>query len=1087
MKRHLALALLGLAVMPLPFVAFLSTSASEATTHGANSAPGAQATIQAAPSMTFTVLNNNDTGAGSLRDAIDQANLNPGPDMIDFLAGIGTINVGSVTGMPLPDITGPVTIDGGSPRVELNGTAAGGSASGLFIIGSSVIVRNLVINRFAGDGIAIVMPSSNCTIQGNFIGTNQTGTSASPNGGRGILLDAGNNLIGGTTLAERNVISGNGSHGIELSSFIASNNTIQGNRIGTDVSGGPLGNSGSGIRTLGSAANNIIGGTVAGAANTIAFNTGAGVNIFGGSNNAILGNSIFSNQILGINLSDDPGVTPNDACDGDSGANNLQNFPSLTSATSGGGITTIMGTLDSTMNSAFRVEFFSNPSCDPSGNGQGQTFIGSANISTPALGCVGTINVNLPVSVPAGSVITATATDPSNNTSEFSQCVTVAAGPTSDLQITASDSPDPVLSGSNITYLITVTNNGPDSDSGATFTNVIPTGTTFVSLSSPGSCSTPPPGGTGTVTCNLGPLSTIGSTSITLVVNVNAAPGSTITNTAMISGMSGDPTLSNNSAVSTTSVFSPSCSLTCPSDIFLGTFPTATSCARVVTFSPTSSGCGAVTCSPPSGSVFAVGSTTVTCTSASEVDCSFTVTIVDETPPSVTCPTGFTVPLPAGRTSTVVNYPPATATDNCSVPTVTCVPPPGSTFPVGPTLVTCTARDSFENINRCFFLVTVLDAEPPVIRCPANVNAALAAGQTSAVVNYPPPTVTDNLPGTSVVCSPASGSSFPAGATTVNCTATDSGGNRASCSFVVGVGGPQIRVTIPGNKTSLEFSQGPSRKSKAKNNPCSLFTVDNIGFAPLIITLDSIVRTGSAVDSGRISDPNDTRFFSVSVVNSDQSLTSLDIGGVVTIQPGGTRNFCAKFAALIPALAGKTTGLAAINVLPDAFTSRIVFRQNGGANILVPISARVSTGVLLVNASNPRAPAEVTFTRSGNDITVSYAVYDSNLDVSRAKYEFLNGGGQVVAGPFEIDLAGPISQANLLKGQSFSVEQRFTGASSNPDATSVRVTVFDGETSVSAPSAASVTSISAADIQLMNPKRHVKLYPPVIKFRPQLP
>jgi len=211
-------------------------------------------------------------------------------------------------------------------------------------------------------------------------------------------------------------------------------------------------------------------------------------------------------------------------------------------------------------------------------------------------------------------------------------------------------------------------------------------------------------------------------------------------------------------------------------------------------------------------------------------------------------------------------------------------------------------------------------------------------------------------------------------------------------------------------------------------------------------------------------------------------LTQLDIGAVLTLQPGQSQNLCAKFSALIPALAGKTTGLAASNVLPDAVTSRIVFRQNAGANISVPISARVSTAVVLVNLSNPRTLPEVVFARSGNDITVSYAVFDSNLDVTRAKYEFLDSGGQVVGTPFEIDLAASIGSANLVRGQSFSVEQRFTGASSNPEITGVRVTVFDGETSSSAPSASSASSSGAASVQLMNRARRVTLYPPDLKL-----
>ena len=402
--------------------------------------------------------------------------------------------------------------------------------------------------------------------------------------------------------------------------------------------------------------------------------------------------------------------------------------------------------------------------------------------------------------------------------------------------------------------------------------------------------------------------------------------------------------------------------------------------------------------------------------------------------------------------------------------------------------MTCTATDLSSNIANCFFSITVSDGEAPIIRCPANVTAVPPAGQTSAVVTYPPPTVSDNLPGVTVVCSPASGSSFPAGVTTVTCTATDAGGNRASCAFTVSVGGAQLKVTIPGNKTAVEFATvPPTRKApKPKKNPCSFFTIENIGFAPLTVTFDSIVRTGSDVDSGRITDPNDTRFFSLSTVNAD-GLSPLDIGAVLTLQPGKVQNICATFVALIPALAGKTTGLAASNVLPDTVTSKIVFRQSGGANIAVPLLARVSTGVVLVNLVNPRTQPEVIFTRSGDNITVSYAVFDSNLDVSRAKYEFLDNSGQVVAGPFEIDLAAPIRSLNLVKGQSFSVDQKFTGASSNPDITGVRLTVFDGETSVSAPSSTSATSFSAASIQLMNRTRRVTLYLPDVGLSPRLP
>ena len=1112
------------------------------------------------PAMTFPVTNTNDSGAGSLRQAIIDANANAGVDLITFNIGAGgpqTINLAE----GMEPITEAVTLDAttqpgfaGNPIIELSGSALAGAEDGLVVSGGGTTIRGLVINLFPGFGIDI-SGSGNNVVEGNFIGTTMSGTAGAANAESGVHIDGvSNNTIGGTTAASSNLISGNSGAGVEIFNG-AMSNLVQGNFIGTDITGSAaLGNGNFGVALLimvsnttiggttpgarnlisansnsgvvlannatngnlvqgnligtnaagtaalpnladgvsitsGAADNNTIGGTVAAAGNILAFNLGAGVHDVSASGNAVLGNSIFSNS-FGINISDDPGVTPNDACDVDVGPNDLQNFPMLTMATSSGGNTIITGSLDSTASSTFRVEFFSNPACDPSGFGQGQTFLGSTLVTTDGA-CNGPISVTVPVAVPAGQVITATATNATNSTSEFSQCVTVvSAGPVSDLQITKSDSPDPVVSGANITYTIAVSNNGPDADAGVNFTDELPAGTTFVSLTSPGSCMTPPVGGTGAVTCSLGALASGGSVAISLVLNVNAAPGSTITNTAMVGGMSADVNEGNNSATANTAVFG-SCTLTCPPDLLVFTPPDATSCGAIVTYSPTTSGaCGTVNCVPPSGSFFNLGTANVTCTSSTDLSCSFTVTVQDNTPPRVLCPPSNSLAAPPGQSSAVVNYGPAGVSDNCPGASVACSPPSGSQFPIGSTIVSCTATDSSSNSVTCMFSIIVIDPDAPVISCPLDVNVAQLPGQTSAVVNYPPPTVTDNLPGASAICSPASGSSFPLGVTTVTCTATDAAGNKSSCSFHVGVGGPQTKVTIPGNKTAIEFGTvSPSRKPpKPKKNPCSLFNIENIGFSPLVLTLESISRTGADVDNKRITDPNDTRFFAVSLLNADQSLTPIDIGGVLTLQPGKATTLCVKFAALIPAPAGKTIGLSASDVLPDTVTSKITFRQNAGTTIAVPLLVHVSTGVVLVNPVNPRTPPTVTFTRSGNDITVSYAVFDSNLDVSRAKYEFLDANGQVVAGPFEVDLAEPLRSLNLVKGQSFSVEQRFTGASDSPSITGVRVTVFDGETSVIGDSStASTKPISTSSIKLMKRAPGITLLLPDLKLGLQLP
>lgn len=118
--------------------------------------------------------------------------------------------------------------------------------------------------------------------------------------------------------------------------------------------------------------------------------------------------------------------------------------------------------------------------------------------------------------------------------------------------------------------------------------------------------------------------------------------------------------------------------------------------------------------------------------------------------------------------------------------TSSCTPPSGSEFPKGTTTVTCTATNAAGSTS-CSFTITVNDKEPPMINCPADVTQANDPGQCGAIVNYPPPTVTDNCPGATAVCSPASGSFFPVGTTMVTCTATDASGNTSTCTFNVTV------------------------------------------------------------------------------------------------------------------------------------------------------------------------------------------------------------------------------------------------------------------------------------------------------------
>ncbi len=262
-------------------------------------------------------------------------------------------------------------------------------------------------------------------LRGNYIGTDVTGTVAVGNLLRGVLIENGasNNIVGGSGAGARNLISGN-EGGVAIEN--AYSNRVLGNYIGTDVTGtSDLGNVRSGVFIRFGGSDNRIGGSRPGAGNTVGFNGQAGIRVHfnAGTGNQILGNSVFASgkpdNSLGIDIGPG-GVTPNDPGDADTGSNELQNFPVI--FTAGGSSLTISGMLNSVPNTEFRVEFFANAECDPSGHGEGETFVGHTMVTTDGFGDV-SFTVTLPTTVPAGTFITATATDPGGNTSEFSACV----------------------------------------------------------------------------------------------------------------------------------------------------------------------------------------------------------------------------------------------------------------------------------------------------------------------------------------------------------------------------------------------------------------------------------------------------------------------------------------------------------------------------------------------------------------------------------------------------------------------------------------------------------------------------------------
>lgn len=331
-----------------------------------------------------TIVNTNDSGQGSLRQFLLNANL-LGDDstlmQTNIVAGKETRLAGKENAIlelptsdpkydavknywsialnsPLPTITSPLVLDGSlpagsnsTPTLELKGTTAGAGSNGLTLTVAGNTIRKLAINGF---------------------------------GGAGIYLNASND------------------------------NNLQANYLGMTPDKVPRANTGAGIR-LNNANNNLIGGTANDMGNVIANNGGDGITVTGASllTNAILSNSIHSNGGLGIDINDD-NVTPNNASD------NALNYPEVKVNSFGANGTKVV-TYDFNLDvpaGNYRLEFFTSTAKDPSGNGEGEIFIGSKDITHPGTGSLnikGTFNATMTVN--KGTFIATTLTQKMSTTS----------------------------------------------------------------------------------------------------------------------------------------------------------------------------------------------------------------------------------------------------------------------------------------------------------------------------------------------------------------------------------------------------------------------------------------------------------------------------------------------------------------------------------------------------------------------------------------------------------------------------------------------------------------------------------------------
>ncbi len=274
----------------------------------------------------------------------------------------------------------------------------------------------------------------------------------------------------------RNVISGNTGDGVHLSGTGTTANLIEGNFVGTTATGtAALGNVDNGVNVTNGASGNTIGSTTANADNVIAFNDLAGVGVTGASiDDAVRGNSTYANGTLGIDLGDN-GVTLNDSA-GHSGPNNYQDFPVLTAGLPGTA-TRVVGSLTGTPHTTYAIDVFANSAADPSGYGQGRRYLGSGTVTTDASGSA-LIDLTVPGASSPTDFLSATATDPAGNTSEFAAdvadnintSVSVGGAPTSSIPegtpvtlVAVTVAPDV---GQTFSYQWAVTKNGAAFDLG---------------------------------------------------------------------------------------------------------------------------------------------------------------------------------------------------------------------------------------------------------------------------------------------------------------------------------------------------------------------------------------------------------------------------------------------------------------------------------------------------------------------------------------------------------------------------------------------------------------------------------------------
>ena len=572
-----------------------------------------------------------------------------------------------------------------------------------------------------------------------------------------------------------------------------------------------------------------------------------------------------------------------------------------------------------------------------------------------------------------------------------------------DVSVTKSG-PGQAAAGTNITYTVSVINRGPDDAQNVVLTDGVPANTTFVSetqISGPSaSCTNPSAGSaTGATVCTIATLATGASAvfSITYAINSGVAEETEITNTATVTSTTSELHTPDNTVTATTLVTANAeeCTVTCPGDITQAA--DNGQCTAAVNYSSaTGAGgnCDTIECSPPAGSTFPSGTTTVTCAAATGDPCTFRITVTgnDEQAPTIICPGDVTTQ--AAPSSTVrVDFPEPETIDNCSAVTVSCSPASGSSFPIGTTTVTCTATDASNNSANCTFSVIVTESVVNcALACGPDITKTIDPSSCGAVVEYSPPATTGTCG--DVECTPSSGSTFPVGFTVVTCTGADG----ANCSFSVTVNDP-VAPTITACASNKVIAADSECMAVMPDLTGEVVASDNC--SPVVILQSppdgELLGVGNTVVTIRVSDASGneaTCTATVSVVestppviNCPANINTVDnapnaCGALLNPGPASATDNCG-----IASIVGTRSDNAALNALYPVGTTTITWKATD-------LSGNFSTCQQTVTVTNPNAAITITGPAAGSLFQINSqvpfrATFTDNLgDTHTAEWMF---------------------------------------------------------------------------------------------------